>query len=503
MRFKGYISTICLFALNSLLPAAFAQAVVNPLPGADVVCQPAQQSNTVNCDMVELTNSEKLFAITWDDNNQSFIKVFLRGEVSQTQLITLPAGANAADIAIANDLNNTGDLKLAVTYQAGSDVYLSLYNISGTSTVLSTSLSGTYKLNTESARNAHIDMLADNTAKINSKPSLHKFGVSWEEFDPTTNAMSVQARAADVASPTAYSWTVYVPQAEKSDIATYVNAATNKEYLCVLYVKPNSVTNTGSDLRMLETELDGSLNQYHFLEKGKDFSSARIECQALYNGVGSKWAAVAAVGTITPGMYAATIYNDSKTGADISTPLGNYNNDKPAIAAGSGKTSDQYAAVFFPMYQGSLYMTSAGQWNNSWNANYYKVNQSTMDITSGAPAVAVSSCSNDGNGQLIAWFNGSDIVYKIINDAIQSADPTVIKTTAVINGLTVYPNPATDVLQIAGSKAAAYTVADITGRSVLVGSFDGSAMTVDIHSLTAGSYILHLQDKQAVRFVKQ
>lgn len=503
MRFKGYISTICLFALNSLLPAAFAQAVVSPLPGTDQICNAAQQSNTVNCDMVELANSEKLFAIAWDDNNQSFIKVFQQGEVSQNQLITLPAGAIAADIAIANDLNNTGDLKLAITYQSGSDVYLSIYNISGITTTLTTNLSGNYKLNTEAARNAHIDMLADNTAKINGKPSLHKFGVSWEEFDPTTNAMSVQARAADVANPTAYSWTVYVPQAEKSDIATYVNAATNKEYLCVLYVKPNSVTNTGSDLRMLETELDGSLNQYHFLEKGKDFSSGRIECQAVYNGIGSKWAAVAAVGTATPGTYAVTIYNDSKAGANISTAIGNYNNDKPVIAAGSGKTSDQYAAVFFPMYQGSLYMTSAAQWNDNWSSNYYKVNQADMDITSGPPAVAISSCSNNGNGQLIAWFNGNDVVYKIIGDAVQSADPTVVKTTATFNSLTVYPNPAADLIQITGSKATTYTVADLTGRSVLAGSFDRSSMTVDIHSLTPGAYILRLQDEQPVRFVKQ
>jgi hypothetical protein len=349
-------------------------------------------------------------------------------------------------------------------------------------------------------------MLADNDNKVGGKPSLHKFGVTWSEFDPTVNAVSVQARVADITDPTAYLWTAYVPQAINPDVACYVDANTNKEFLCVLYTKPNSVNGSGSDLRLLETEIDGSLNQYHFLEKGKDIAAGRIECQPVYNGTASKWAAVAAIGSGTPGMYATVMYNDNKSGADISSALGSYNNGNPAIAAGQGKDNVQYAAAFFPMYQSSLYFTSAPQWNDNWSSDYYRANKFDMDIASGQPAVAVSAVSNTGNGHLIAWFNGHDIMYKIINDEVHSADPTIIKNTITHATATVFPNPAVDIITISGSNANSYTIADITGRNVLAGSFDGGAREVSIHSLAAGAYMLRLQGSEneiPVRFVKQ
>lgn len=505
MATKGYILMACILGLQFLQTAAGAQALINPTVGSEQVCESSQKTYTVNCDMVTISNSDKLFAIAWDDNNsQAYFKVYYQSEMLVSRTIALPQGATEPDIAIAHNMSATSDYLVAVAYKLGADVYLGVYSATGIADgLLNVTLSTAHKLNQEAAGNPHVDMLADNTNKLNGYPSLHKFGVTWDEFDPSVNNTSVHARVADIATPAAYTWNVYIPHALNPDVAAYVNTTTGKEYLCVLYTKPNSVTGTGSDLRVLETELDGSTNLYHFLEKGKDIASGRIECQAFHSSGTPAWAVAAATATVNG--YAIKMYSDSKTAADISTPLGAYNNDRPAIAAGMGEGNSYYSTVFYPMYDSSLYMTSGAQWGNTWSNSYQEVNHTSMDIRSGTPAVAISSASNSGDGQLVAWFNGRDVVYKILNERAYVGSPTSVMNTGTMSkNVTLYPNPATDVLSVAGSTASSYTVTDVAGRKMLSGELNGANASISISTLSPGMYLLQLADgNMPLRFVKQ
>jgi hypothetical protein len=73
----------------------------------------------------------------------------------------------------------------------------------------------------------------------------------------------------------------------------------------------------------------------------------------------------------------------------------------------------------------------------------------------------------------------------------------------------LYPNPATDVVNIqvaAGITAQSYSIVDSIGKTLLTGEINGTATTVATGFLSAGIYIVKVTgtDGQAVkRFIKQ
>lgn len=75
--------------------------------------------------------------------------------------------------------------------------------------------------------------------------------------------------------------------------------------------------------------------------------------------------------------------------------------------------------------------------------------------------------------------------------------------------VTLYPNPANNVLNVNVSQASAfldYAVYDITGKKLLNGKVDASLTTINIAGLSAGSYIVKLTGKSgntSKMFVKQ
>ena len=74
-------------------------------------------------------------------------------------------------------------------------------------------------------------------------------------------------------------------------------------------------------------------------------------------------------------------------------------------------------------------------------------------------------------------------------------------TTASVGGLSIYPNPATDILTISmGNDIKSleeYDLIDLQGRIVLSGVLERNTTNIDISSLTNGIYLLHLDGETA------
>lgn len=115
--------------------------------------------------------------------------------------------------------------------------------------------------------------------------------------------------------------------------------------------------------------------------------------------------------------------------------------------------------------------------------------------------------------------NGDEISCDIVSD-YQCPDPETASSNSIkmivrlsVNDkewntgvLNVYPNPVMDVLYISQPIESAYAIADLTGRIVKTGNVDVKSNTIDVASLNAGMYILHLQTTDAssrLKFTKK
>ena len=74
---------------------------------------------------------------------------------------------------------------------------------------------------------------------------------------------------------------------------------------------------------------------------------------------------------------------------------------------------------------------------------------------------------------------------------VEGYDPEFVEASG-INGVSVFPNPVSDRLYIAGGEMrfAALEIYDMTGRLVM--SEDNPMMSVDVSSLEAGQYVVRL-----------
>jgi hypothetical protein len=90
---------------------------------------------------------------------------------------------------------------------------------------------------------------------------------------------------------------------------------------------------------------------------------------------------------------------------------------------------------------------------------------------------------------------------------VRTLPPTAVNNIKVFPGLAVYPNPATAQLNISNiSKGAAIQLYDIIGKEVYSSIANQQDLTIDIHELNAGTYILVLTNKEgqkeSMRIVK-
>jgi polyhydroxybutyrate depolymerase len=178
-------------------------------------------------------------------------------------------------------------------------------------------------------------------------------------------------------------------------------------------------------------------------------------------------------------------------------------------------------------YSGNSYGNDAEALVNYWvNFN----NCDTPAIHSTFPDIATDNITVDlykyinGNLNSEVWFfkaNGANHVWLVpaINDISYTIEiwnffkrfhhTTLDIENSKLPNLSVYPNPATDILQVNGFNNTDHgliSILDVSGRVVMQKCFENGFTTLNVSKLQSGAYILQLNDGnsiQTARFLKQ
>jgi hypothetical protein len=150
-------------------------------------------------------------------------------------------------------------------------------------------------------------------------------------------------------------------------------------------------------------------------------------------------------------------------------------------------------------YDGSSYMTNAlsqiwdagsSSWKNDTQSNY-------TNNPNGTPSVIIDQ-EWDG---VSAWVNANRFTYTY-------STPTNLSESIKEADITIYPNPASDVITIkanTGISGIAYSITDQTGKMMLKGKLNDESTAVDITQLSKGIYFLNIgeQSQQTFKIIKQ
>lgn len=120
---------------------------------------------------------------------------------------------------------------------------------------------------------------------------------------------------------------------------------------------------------------------------------------------------------------------------------------------------------------------------------------------------AVSNSSNSGFNILSAYHDGTDIIYKESPNvfAYKQGNTTTVKNITNNLKTQLYPNPASDKIYLSYGDNVSYHITDLTGKVVLVGTYDGKG--IDVNKLSTGFYILKMKNAHnkpsSIKFIKQ
>jgi len=139
---------------------------------------------------------------------------------------------------------------------------------------------------------------------------------------------------------------------------------------------------------------------------------------------------------------------------------------------------------------GEDYDPYSDTWTTSWE-NTYDYNSKNKQVSS------ASLYWDSGFGN---WFSGS----KTKNLRINKFKFTDVKQP-VANSLEVYPNPASEFVNLRNSSdITSVQMFDISGRVVMLRSFNGlNSVQLGVSNLKSGAYILYIKDAQGNSFTKR
>jgi len=536
-----------------------AQVLVPPTltetPVAPLTVYPCFEP-VINCDMLHRGGDDVLKAITWDNGtrpslsgitpscanaapgtNQAY--VFIEDWVGNQLTFALQPHSKQPDIVLADDMQNPGvDYFIGVVYvvgpnsftttspsytQFGQDVYFDVYRLTNAGTAgIAVSLYHSTLLTLPNSidlvahqGHPHIDMWSDAANLINGLPSMHRYALSWAQ---TLSDTLVHYYYDDIVNippsvPPAFS----LPRrATMSDLACHTTPDGDEIInFASSFNRPNSLiyTSVNTSTGFISTPLLLDTNIAVF---------PRIEAMSQSQPGLATWQVVAPIHNpfFNPN-YQVFSYNDLNVGApewlSDSNVLGmNTDYKAAAVAAGVGMSisvdvgNTQYTTGFYDWFTKQNIYSRAIDVNSGWtiDPNFYQVNNNTLtNVTWDMPHnYAVSNCSNSGYGLLSAYTTDKStggVIYKYSGNIFQYK-PTVVNPMNSSLQWILYPNPATDQLQITGLNTPTnYTINSMIGTKLQSGNTLGS---IDIASLPSGIYSLILQNgtrKEAFNFLKK
>jgi hypothetical protein len=148
----------------------------------------------------------------------------------------------------------------------------------------------------------------------------------------------------------------------------------------------------------------------------------------------------------------------------------------------------------------------------NYNDNYSFTQIGTATTWQKAAAAESHSGGLKADGTLSTWgFNGyGQLGNNTYNDALAPVNvmcPTLgVEDNVVANALTIYPNPASDMLYIsaeAGNVVGSISIVDMYGKRIL--QKKGDCSSINISGLASGVYLIQMNvndDVQIKRFIK-
>lgn len=180
---------------------------------------------------------------------------------------------------------------------------------------------------------------------------------------------------------------------------------------------------------------------------------------------------------------------------------------------------------YYPRYKYNFYSRSSGASTalticqqqgpvNGWRPVFKMPLQIRFQFASGSDTLI--TVMNDKLCQNY-FFNFSDSVVSVSIDPDKWVLKGVVRDLTLdvsveelsdLAGLTIYPNPATDLITVVanpGLSGSAYTISDVLGKQVLSGKLATGSSTIHLNTLPAGIYFLTLgeQQQQTFKVVKQ
>jgi len=286
-------------------------------------------------------------------------------------------------------------------------------------------------------------------------------------------------------------------------------------------------TSAGSKLWLLEYDINtpGSSNLIQLDDRWAIIP--RVEAKSQYDAANgdSKWVVVASVEqpTINGGGTPFQVWGYD----DLNLPgmfhlSSNHGHDtlyvlSPAVAAGISPSysgdigNSQYTYGYYPQDYNNVGMYPYIYSDAFPNAADYQVNTVTPGVIypwDVNRAYAVSNSSNSGFEILSAFYDQGDIVYKLSGNtlAYKLAGNQNGESVAAEDGIRLFPNPATNELNVIGAEGARYEIRDVTGKVLLSGVQQGASVS-KIETLPSGLYIYRVspenKNTQIFRFIKQ
>ena len=516
--------------------AAFAQAYVPATYTESLIVSGAHFLNsavidyTPNCTNPGGCGKAQLNVLSWHQISTSSLSGFKVDDGLGSPLtVYLSSTATFPDVIVGNNTSNPANYLVGVTYIDGTDIKLSIYDISnvGTGIPLSATLTGTYFIagGVYPTTFPRIDITADYSNLISGGYPL------CDAFIITYGLSGIQAYASSLNNPSVSTAnTVSTPH-------LYPDVASIKRYNSVtggiddvglftymggsgLYYREWDITtNTLSTEYIIDPSLTGILKMPK-IDAVDDYTLNDPSSGNAYYSV----VAVVGVGHNTH----IKLYNNlvPTGGVDISAwLLGSTNNAAyPTITAGPCQTyivqypidnnTKDVIAMNIDWSTGSTDPGYPDGWSTS-TYSYYQTNQnpaSDMSLTMPDLVTVAGTCNPPssaamGNYFMSAWNESGNAYGKSSSGctpAFRHATSNVNSTTAAQWALS--PNPATETIVLSmGVKPAdaQYFITDMAGRQVASGTVAATQQTITISDLSSGIYLLQvLNDGQKVKTFK-
>lgn len=147
-------------------------------------------------------------------------------------------------------------------------------------------------------------------------------------------------------------------------------------------------------------------------------------------------------------------------------------------------------------YDGSGFLTNLleKQWNTGSSTYINNLQANYTNNTDGTPSVVIYQMWNGST-----WDNSQRLTFKY-------SSTTRSPALTVVEGITIFPNPARDAITIKGNNnihGSTYTITNQAGKLVLKGRLNENS-TIDISTLSSGVYFLNLGEKshQTYKIIK-